>query len=74
MAVWKDNNTLRPGRLTEENLNSTNKSKKVVAKNKKHLKQLRLQISRMKRAMKRNSKKYKLRRRHHLENRKRGIK
>ena len=38
MAVWKDNNTLRPGRLTEENLNSTNKSKKVVAKNKKHLK------------------------------------
>lgn len=42
-------------------------------KRKKHLKQLRLQISRMKRAMKRNSKKYKLRRRHHLENRKRGI-
>ena len=40
MTVWKDNNTLRPRRLTEENLNSMNKSKKVVAKNKKHLKQL----------------------------------
>lgn len=42
-------------------------------KRKKYIKRLRFQISRMKRAMRRNSKKYKLHRKHRLENRKRGL-